>query len=117
MSKRCAYMNIGLPLVMIVLGLVLALIGPNFIHVRGGRLSTPPRPRNMALVKNFPRRMFAEMAGEALEKEGIPSWIQSPDIGILGVRGGAVPQGADLHVKDEHAERARELLSALFRDL
>jgi len=35
MSKRCAYMNIGLPLVMIVLGLVLALIGPNFIHVRG----------------------------------------------------------------------------------
>src|SRR6266851_1763327 len=60
----------------------------------------------MALVKSFPRR-FAEMASEALEKEGIPSVI-------FGARGYSVPQGADLHVKDEHAERAREIVSALF---
>ncbi len=35
MFKHCAYVNIGLPLKMIVLGLVMALIGPSFIHVRG----------------------------------------------------------------------------------
>ena len=64
----------------------------------------------MALVKNFPHRMFAEMASKALEKEGIPSVI-------FGACGYSDPQGADLHVKDEHAERARQIVSALFGDL
>jgi len=68
-------------------------------------------------IKNFPSRTFAEMASETLKGEGISSWIQSPDIGILAVRGGPVPQGADLYVDEEHAVRARELVSALFGDL
>jgi len=42
MSKHCAYVNIALPLVMIVLGLVLALIGPNFIHGRGRAATNAP---------------------------------------------------------------------------
>jgi hypothetical protein len=45
MSKHCTYVNIGLPLVMIVLGLVLALIGPNFIHARERTTSQRATPR------------------------------------------------------------------------
>jgi hypothetical protein len=68
-------------------------------------------------VKNFPNRMFAEMARETLRQEGVPSWIRSPDIGILGTTRDAVPQGADLYVEEEHATQARELISALFGNL
>jgi hypothetical protein len=73
----------------------------------------------MVNVKNFPSRMYAELARETLKKEGIPSMIQCPDIGIFGglATGHPLPQGADLYVDEEHARRARELLSALFGDL
>jgi len=66
-------------------------------------------------VKNFPDRMYAERARQTLDVEGIPSIIQSLDAGILGA-GGAVglPQGADLYVPGEYAERARELLNDVF---
>jgi hypothetical protein len=68
-------------------------------------------------IKNFPSRMFAQMASETLEQEGIPCWIRSPDIGILGTTRDAVPQGADLYVEEEHAADAREIVAALFGDL
>ncbi|HTR98765.1 MAG TPA: DUF2007 domain-containing protein [Bacteroidota bacterium] len=66
-------------------------------------------------VKNFPDRMYAERARQTLDVEGIPSIIQSLDAGILGA-GGAVglPQGADLYVPGEYADRARELLNDVF---
>jgi hypothetical protein len=68
-------------------------------------------------IKNFPSRMFAEMARETLEKEGIPAWIRSPDIGILAASGWPVPQGADLYVEAEHAGRAAEVVADLFGDV
>ena len=68
-------------------------------------------------IKNFPSRMFAEMASVTLEQEGIASWIRSPDIGILGTTRDPVPQGADLYVEEEHAMQAGEIISALFGDL
>jgi len=66
-------------------------------------------------VKNFPDRMYAERARQTLDVEGIPSIIQSLDAGVLGA-GGAVglPQGADLYVPGEYADRARELLNDVF---
>ncbi len=71
----------------------------------------------MALVKlkNFPDRIFAERAQQSLEHEQIPSIIQSPDAGFTGAGGiWAGPQGADLYVEEEHVDRAREILEALF---
>jgi hypothetical protein len=69
----------------------------------------------MVKVKNFPDRIFAEQAQQILEKEGIPSILQSPDIGILGAGGSSsLPQGVDLFVSEEFAEKAREILTALF---
>ncbi len=62
-------------------------------------------------IKNFPDRTFAERARQTLEEEGIESVIQSIDAGILGA---GLPQGADLYVEEQHAERARELLNDLF---
>jgi hypothetical protein len=69
----------------------------------------------MVKVKNFPDRIFAEQAQQTLEREGIPSILQSPDIGILGAGGSStLPQGVDLFVSEEFAEKAREILTALF---
>jgi hypothetical protein len=66
-------------------------------------------------VKNFPDRIFAEQAQQTLEREGIPSILQSPDIGILGAGGSStLPQGVDLFVSEEFAKKAREILTALF---
>ncbi|HXX62544.1 MAG TPA: DUF2007 domain-containing protein [Bacteroidota bacterium] len=66
-------------------------------------------------VKNFPDRLYAERARQSLDMEGIPALIQSVDVGILGA-GGVVgfPQGVDLLVPAEYAERALEILSDLF---
>jgi hypothetical protein len=69
----------------------------------------------MVKVKNFPDRIFAEQAQQTLEREGIPSMLQSPDIGILGAGGSSsLPQGVDLFVSEEFAEKARQILTALF---
>ena len=69
----------------------------------------------MVKVKNFPNRIFAEQAQQSLESEGIPSMLQSPDIGILGAGGSSsLPQGVDLYVDEEHAEKAQQILTALF---
>ncbi|RJX22984.1 MAG: hypothetical protein C4570_00695 [Ammonifex sp.] len=65
-------------------------------------------------IKNFPHRMFAEQAQQALADEGIPSVVSSPDIGITGAPGAVVPQGVDLYVPDEYTERARHVVYALF---
>jgi hypothetical protein len=66
-------------------------------------------------IKNFPNRAYAEHAKQQLEQEDIPSVIQSPDMGILGAGGtGGLPQGADLYVPDEYADRAHQILIALF---
>jgi len=59
-------------------------------------------------LKNFPSRIFAEQAQQILECEGIPSVIFSPDVGITGTAGAAIPQGVDLYVPAEFAERAYE---------
>jgi hypothetical protein len=69
----------------------------------------------MIKVKNFPDRIFAEQAQQTLEREGIPSILQSPDIGFLGAGGSSsLPQGVDLLVSEEFAEKAHEILTALF---
>uniref|UniRef100_A0A7C1F3F9 DUF2007 domain-containing protein n=1 Tax=Ammonifex degensii TaxID=42838 RepID=A0A7C1F3F9_9THEO len=70
----------------------------------------------MALVKvkNFPGRIFAEQAQQLLEREGIPSVVKSPDAGVFGSTGTVLPQGADLYVPEEFAEKAREVVLALF---
>ncbi|MEW6510305.1 MAG: DUF2007 domain-containing protein [Bacteroidota bacterium] len=66
-------------------------------------------------IKNFPDRLYAERARQSLDAEGIPSMIQSIDAGFLGAGGAmGLPQGADLYVPAEHAERAREILNELF---
>jgi len=68
-------------------------------------------------IKNFPNRAFAELASNRLDNQGILSWIRSPDIGIIGPSGWAVPQGADLYVEEEDAAEARRLISVLFGDI
>lgn len=52
----------------------------------------------MVKVKNFPNRIIAEQAQQSLEAEGIPSIIQSPDVGIFGTGGVSFLPGADLYV-------------------
>ena len=70
---------------------------------------------SMVKVKNFPNRIFAEQAQQSLEKEGIPSMLQSSDIGILGAGSdGSLPQGVDLYVPEEFAEKALQMLTAIF---
>ncbi|MDI6709856.1 MAG: DUF2007 domain-containing protein [Thermoanaerobacterales bacterium] len=68
-------------------------------------------------VKNFPSRMFAEQAEQILKGEGIPAVIVSPDTGITGTTGSRVVQGADLYVPEQFAERAKELVTALFNGI
>ena len=66
-------------------------------------------------VKNFPDRMYAERARQSLDAEGIPSIIQSVDVGFLGAGGAmGLPQGADLYVPRDYEGRAREILNELF---
>jgi hypothetical protein len=66
-------------------------------------------------IKNFPNRMFAEQARQTLEHEGIVAVIQSPDVGVLGAGAAAgLPQGADVYVHEEDAQRAADILSALY---
>jgi hypothetical protein len=70
---------------------------------------------NIVKVKNFPDRMYAERARQSLDEEGIPSLIQSSDIGFLGAGGAAgMPSGADIFVAADMAERAKEILNELF---
>ncbi len=70
---------------------------------------------SMVKVKNFPNRIFAEQAQQSLDKEGIPSMLQSPDMGILGAgSSGSLPQGVDLYVDEEYAEKAQQILTTLF---
>jgi len=69
----------------------------------------------MVKVKNFPDRVFAEQAQQRLEREGIACVLQSPDIGILGAgASSSLPQGVDLLVSEEFAEKAHDILEALF---
>ena len=68
-------------------------------------------------IKYFPNRMFAEQAQQILEREGIPSVISSPDVGITGTSGATIPQGVDLYVPDQFAEKAYEMVSALFNGI
>ena len=70
---------------------------------------------SLVKIKNFPNRMYAERARQTLDVEGIPSLIQSVEAGFLGAGGSAgFPQGADLYVQPEEADRAREILEELF---
>ena len=67
-------------------------------------------------VKNFPNRVVAEQAKALLENEAqIGSIIQSIDVGLTGMGGGAnFPQGADLKVREEDYEKAHMLLYSMF---
>ncbi len=61
----------------------------------------------MVKVKNFPNRAFAEQSQQSLEAEGIPSMLQSPDVGILGAgSSSSLPQGVNLYVEETHAGKA-----------
>ena len=69
----------------------------------------------LVLIKNFPNRLFAEMAQQTLEREGIPSIIKALDYGITGSGTGGsfdifAGQGVDLYVEEEFAERAEEIV-------
>jgi len=68
---------------------------------------------DLVKVKNFPDRLYAERARQSLDAEGIPSIIQSIDVGILGA-GGASGFPADVYVPREFVPRALELLNDLF---
>ena len=63
----------------------------------------------LALVKNFTNRMYAEQAQHLLEREGIQSIIQSPDIGLLGT--GGLFLGADLLVAQDDVAKAQQILA------
>lgn len=69
-------------------------------------------------VKNFPDRIYAERAQQTLAEEKIACVLQSMDIGILGAGGTAgIPQGVDLYVEPEDADRAREVLKDIFNNI
>jgi hypothetical protein len=67
----------------------------------------------MVKVKNFPNRAFAELAQQALADEGIPSTVNAMDLSVMS----PVPQGADLWVPEEFAERATTFVEELFGDV
>lgn len=68
----------------------------------------------MVFIKNFPNRLFAEQAAQSLEQAGIPCVITTKDYGITGSGSNMNLEGVDLHVDEEDAEEAREMLSALY---
>lgn len=74
---------------------------------------------NLVLIKNFPNGMYAEMAKQSLEHEGIPCVLKVTGGGILHHHsaGGTWPftgQGVDLYVPEEFAEKAEELVRAIY---
>ena len=68
-------------------------------------------------IKNFPDRLTADQAQQRLKEEGIESVIQSLDVGVIGSFGGALPQGADIYVREEEAERARNIMKEFFGEV
>lgn len=71
------------------------------------------------LIKNFPNRLFAEMAQQTLEAEGIPSIVKAPDYGLAGAAAGGgfdifSGNGVDLYVEEEFAKKAEEIIRALY---
>jgi hypothetical protein len=69
----------------------------------------------LILIKNFPNRMFAEMAQQLLKAKEIPSIIKAPDYGFPGAAAGGGSDifsgnGVDLYVEEEFAERAEEIV-------
>ncbi|MBD3226214.1 MAG: hypothetical protein GF313_15915 [Caldithrix sp.] len=68
----------------------------------------------MTFIKNFPNRMFAEQARQILDENGINAILKSADVGILGTTTSAIAQGVDLYVEEDQAQRAWDLLHALY---
>ncbi|MGH2567696.1 MAG: putative signal transducing protein [Bacteroidota bacterium] len=68
-------------------------------------------------VKNFADRMTAEQAQQRLKEEGIECLIQSSTVGMLGSFGAVLPQGADIYVREEEAEKTRKILDDLFGNI
>jgi len=71
----------------------------------------------MVLIRNFANRMYAEQAKEVLEKEDIPSLIQSQYTGMIGMDSTGTLQsssGVDLYVPEELASRAIKILETYF---
>jgi hypothetical protein len=76
---------------------------------------------SMICVKNFPNGMYAEMAKQLLDTEGIPCVLKGAGGGlgpvVLYNAGGTWPvvgPGVDVYVPEEYAERAEELLRAIY---
>ena len=75
----------------------------------------------LVLVKNFPNGMFADMAKQLLEAEKIPCVIKGAGGGsgpvTFHTAGGTWPfcgSGVDVYVPEEYAEKASELLQAIY---
>ena len=67
-------------------------------------------------VSRFPSRLYAEMAQEALRREGISSIVQSDDIGVFGptlagTAVNAVP--AILKVRHRDFERSEHIIAQM----
>lgn len=69
----------------------------------------------LIMIKNFPNRLTAEMAQQALEARGIHSLIKAPDYGFAGAAAGGgldlfSGSGVDLYVDEEYAATAEDLV-------
>ena len=72
-------------------------------------------------VKNFPNEMYAQMAKETLQKEGIVCMIKGSGGGVgpvvfqnVGGKWPVVGMGVDIYVPEEDFDRAKELLEAIY---
>lgn len=70
----------------------------------------PPSGINWVRVHEFPSQMYAEMVKEALERDGIPSYIKADFLtAAYGIKGSFAGSSAALYVPEEEAERARSI--------
>ena len=76
----------------------------------------------LVMIKNFPNRMFAEMAQQLLEIEKITSVIKAQDYGFAGAAAGGgldifSGNGVDLYVEEEFSEKAEEIVRTQYNGM
>ncbi len=71
----------------------------------------------VVLIKNFPNRLFAEQAKEVLDNNQIYCVLKSVDVGILGTSTSSLNQGVNLYVEEHNAQKALDLLNALYNGI
>ncbi|MFQ6673669.1 MAG: putative signal transducing protein, partial [Fidelibacterota bacterium] len=66
-------------------------------------------------LQEFPSQMYAEMARESLENEGIPSYLKADFLTTTyGVKGGALAGSqAALYVPEDQLDRAKNILKQM----